>query len=352
MKIQQFDYLLPDNLIASVPVSPRDHSKLMVLNRKNRDITHRTFYELPSLLEKGDVLVFNQTKVFPGRLYGHKSTGGKCEVLLLKPLSNNSWEAISRPGLKVGQSISFESKLVGKVINKLEETIEIEFPIQTSQLMEQLLVVGKTPLPPYIKNGLSEERIREVYQTVYAKDAGSIAAPTAGFHFTKELLEKLGEMGIRQEFVELKVGLGTFKSVKVENITQHKMHREWYELTPKTSEALNSARKSGNKIYAVGTTVARVLESSSDAHGILSPSNGETGIFIYPPYKFKSIDGIITNFHLPRTTLLMLVAGFTSFPNTPEPYTNFSSSFIGEAYENAIKHGYRFFSFGDSMFIS
>lgn len=313
MNTFEFDYELPRSLIAQEPVFPRDHSRLMIIEKDTGKINHDYFYNLPKYLKPDDLLVFNQSKVFPARLYGKKITGGKVEVLLLKP----GWEFISKPGLREGQEIVFDKGLTAKVINN-----KLIFNIDVISIIND---IGYTPLPPYIDPNVigDEPKIRQMYQTVYAKDIGSAAAPTAGFHFTKELLDKIPN----KEYVTLHVGLGTFLPVKTDKIEEHKMHSEWYDISPKTQKAILAAKR----VIAVGTTSVRVLESAWDKH--------ETDIFIYPGYKFKHVDGMITNFHLPKSTLLMLVSAFAG------------RDLIMKAYKEAVKEKYRFFSFGDAMLI-
>jgi len=317
MKLSDFDYHLPKQLIAQSPAVTRDSSRLMVVNRKTGEISHDYFYNLLKYLSPDDLLVFNDTKVFPARLFGHKPTGGKVEVLLLRP----GWQFISHPGIKDGQKIVFTEKLSARVVNG-----ELKFNVDNAELMQLLDEIGHTPLPPYIEapRGVdSEKKTRRRYQTVYAKNSGSAAAPTAGFHFTKRLLNKIPN----KVYVTLHVGLGTFLPVKSEKIEDHKMHEEYYEISNSAKGQVIGAKR----VVAVGTTSVRVLESDWDKH--------ETSIFIYPGYKFKHVDAMITNFHLPKSTLLMLVSAFTG------------RDLIMKAYKEAIKEKYRFFSFGDAMLI-
>jgi S-adenosylmethionine:tRNA ribosyltransferase-isomerase len=320
VKLSDFDYLLPPELIAHEPVEPRDQSRLMVLNRKTGLISHDYFYNLPNYLNPDDLIVFNQSKVFPARLYGHKETGGKVEVLLISQI-NSAWKFISRPGLKNGQTIIFDSELRAVVQNDT-----LEFNIIYPEVMRKIYQIGYTPLPPYInpKDKDHKANISRIYQTVYAKDEGSVAAPTAGFHFTNELLEKIPN----KAFVTLHVGLGTFLPVKTENILDHKMHSEYYKIE-------NPLQFENRRVVAVGTTTVRTLETYANT----GKTEGQTDIFIYPGYEFKIVDSMITNFHLPKSTLLMLVSAFAG------------RDFIMQAYQEAIKEKYRFYSFGDAMLI-
>lgn len=339
MLVNDFDYQLPPELIAQHPVEPRDHSRLLVLNRSEKSITDRFFYELPSCLSPGDLLVFNDTKVIPARLFAKKEGGSaRIEVFLLKQLSGSSWECLVRPGKRVkpGVKLLFAEGVTGKV---LETTATggriIEFPGEFG-FREWLSRVGQTPLPPYITEALADP---DRYQTVYAKAEGSVAAPTAGLHFTEGLLRELTKKGVKTGFLTLHVGLGTFRPVQTERVEEHLMHSEFFLLPPALVEQIGATKKAGNKVIAVGTTVVRVLESQADSEGRLKAGSGETAIFIYPGYQFKVIDGLITNFHLPRSTLLMLVSAFAG------------REFILESYAHAVKNKYRFFSFGDAMII-
>lgn len=350
MDISKFDYYLPKNLIAQEPLIKRDNAKLLVIDRKSKLITSKHFYDLPEILTSNGVLVLNKTKVFPARIFGKKETGGKVEILLTKIINNNTWDVMLKPGIKTGTEIYF-GLFSGIKISQNHETSRVQFNINNNKLYEYLDQIGHTPIPPYIHSNESENSLRNQYQTVYAKTEGSIAAPTAGFHFTKDLLNRLKKKGVQIEYVTLHVGLGTFAPIKVNDITKHIIHSEYFELNKKTAEKLNSAKKKGKRIIAVGTTTTRVLETCSNDKGILKERKGETDIFIYPPYKFKFIDGLITNFHLPKTTLLALVSTFVSYPNTKDWFTNFSSSLIGKAYKKAIVEKYRFYSFGDSSII-
>lgn len=339
MNLSDFDYDLPENLIAQTPLKQRDTSKLLVLDKETGKIKHEHFNNIINELNKGDVLVLNNTKVIPARLIGSKeNTNAVIELLLLKELENNEWECLSRPAkrLKEGTMIIFSEELKAQVTKKLDEGLVHVKLIYKGILMEILDKLGSMPLPPYIHEQLTD---KNRYQTVYARILGSAAAPTAGLHFTEELLTKLKEKGIEILFVTLHVGLGTFRPVEVENILDHHMHSEYYEINEITAQKLNLAKAEHRRIIAVGTTSTRVLETVMQKYNEFKPSHGNTNIFIYPGFKFQAIDGLITNFHLPKSTLLMLVSALA----TKEHILN--------AYQEAIKHNYRFFSFGDAMFI-
>lgn len=348
MKTSLFEYKLPENLIANAPISPRDHSKLMVINRTNKTLVHKHFYDLADIFTDKDVLVFNQTKVFPARLIGQKPTGGKIEILLTKQLSSNTWQAIFKGPLKSESRVLF-SDTEAQILEVKNNQVKLKFDL--SDFWKWLYAHGQTPLPPYIKNKSAEDKIRTQYQTVYAKNQGSIAAPTAGFHFTQELLDKSKNKGTQLEYVTLHVGLGTFLPVKTDEIEKHKMHSEYFSLEHDTATRLNNAKKQGRRIISVGTTTTRVLESCSTTKGKLEAKTGKTNIFIYPPYKFRFVDSLVTNFHLPHSTLLALVSALVSYPNTDEKFENFGKSLMGKAYKEAIRKKYRFYSFGDSSII-
>lgn len=357
MEVGLFEYHLEHDRIAQEPAYPRDSAKLMFINRGTGKIEDGLASDLVKKLGTNDVLVFNQTKVIPVRLFGQKITGGKVELLLTKNLNENTWEAISTPGLKVGQKLEI-GVLKAEVVNRSEEVITLKFSDRGEYLRERIFEFGKTPIPPYIHSLKTERELRRIYQTVYAKREGSVAAPTAGLHFTKEMMIVLRDKGIQLEFLTLHIGLGTFRAVKTEKIEDHQMHSERFSLDEETARRLNQAKADGKKIISVGTTTTRVLESCVDESGVLSPREGETDIFIYPPYQFKFVDCLMTNFHLPKSTLLMLVSAFVSAPNTCLPagrpmerFTSFKRSLIGKAYAHAIEKGYRFFSFGDAMLI-
>lgn len=340
MKTSDFYYELPQELIAQDPLEDRSASRLMHLDRKTGAVEHRHFRDIKEYLRPGDCLVINDTKVIPARLYGRKvGTDALIEILLLKRRENDVWETLVKPGKKCrpGAEISFgEGILRGRVLDVVEEgnrLIQFEYEGIFEEILDQL---GEMPLPPYITHKLKD---RKRYQTVYARHEGSAAAPTAGLHFTKELLEEIREMGVKIAHVTLHVGLGTFRPVKVENVTEHHMHSEFYVVEEEQAALVNEARKNGGRIIAVGTTSCRTLESAADAEGILKAGSGWTDIFIYPGYRFKILDGLITNFHLPESTLIMLVSAFAG-----------KEQVLG-AYREAVKERYRFFSFGDAMVI-
>lgn len=340
MKTEEFDYYLPKELIAQTPLEKRDESRLLVMDRVTGELTHKYFYDVIDYLNKGDALVINDTKVIPARIIGIKEeTGAVIELLLLNPEEKDIWKCLAKPQkrLKEGTIITFgDGSLKAKVIKIKEEGItEVEL-IYDGILMEILEKLGTMPLPPYIHEKLEN---KDMYQTVYAKEYGSAAAPTAGLHFTKELLEKIEEKGIKIVHITLHVGLGTFRPVNVEDVTKHVMHKEHYIMTKEAADALNEIREAGGKIYAVGTTSVRTLETIMQNNEKFVPTSGDTSIFIYPGFKFKGIDGLITNFHLPKSTLVMLVSAFSSKEN------------ILNAYDEAVKMKYRFFSFGDAMLI-
>ena len=352
MTIDQFDYDLPLDLIGQKAYEPRDSCRLLVLDRKDNSLKHCLFTDLESLLDENYVLVLNDTKVFPARLFGKKKTGGKIELLLLHQTGINSFTAIGKGALKKGTAISFGEEFNGVVKEKMDSgEMRIEFDLHGPDLLEKIDRFGKTPLPPYIHSKEKESKLREQYQTIYAKERGSAAAPTAGLHFTDSLLKKLSDRGVMIEKVTLHVGLGTFRPVTDEQIESRTLHSESFFLSKDSSDRLNEAKKAGKKIIAVGTTVTRLLETLSNEQGIISPGAGETNIFIQPGYKYKFVDGLITNFHLPKTSLLMLVCALVSAPNSPTEFKNFSDSPIGKAYAEAIKSEYKFFSFGDAMLI-
>lgn len=335
MEVKDFDYFLPEELIAQKPVEPRDFSRLMVLNRKDKTIEHKIFRDIINYLGQGDLLVRNITKVIPARLYGKKSSGANIEILLLEKIDRGIWKALVRPGSKVkkGTEILFGDSLKAKCVDWAEEGSRIlEFNLEND---EEIFKYGRAPLPPYVKNNkISFER----YQTVYSKEMGSVAAPTAGLHFTESLLERLKEKGVEFADVILHVGLGTFRPVKVEKIEEHKMHSETYYVPKETVRKIREYKKNKGRIIAVGTTSVRTLETIARLPE-KDHYHGKTDIFIYPPFEFKLTDALITNFHLPRSTLLMLVSAFAGH------------EFILNAYRTAVKEKYRFFSFGDACFI-
>ena len=339
MKKSDFYFDLPEELIAQTPLEKRDESRLLCLDKNTGSMEHRHFYDLPDLLQEGDCLVLNNSRVLPARLIGARPTGGAIELVLLRDLGDNRWECLSRPGRKTkpGQHILFGN---GELEAIVEETAPggnriVRF-LYEGIFLEVLERLGRMPLPPYIRAELENP---ERYQTVYAKELGSAAAPTAGLHFTQELLETIRAKGVRTEFITLHVGLGTFRPVKEDEIEDHEMHSEFCMIPPETAEAVNTAKKNGGRIIAVGTTSCRTLESFAKDDGTLEPSSGWTDIFIYPGYRFKCIDGLITNFHLPESTLIMLVSALAGREH------------ILNAYHTAVENRYRFFSFGDAMFI-
>ena len=341
MKTDDFDYFLPEELIAQTPLDKRDSSRMLVLDKQNGNIYHKTFTDIIDYLDKGDTLVLNDTKVIPARIIGVKEeTGAVIELLLLKNTNDNYWESLVKPAkrVKVGTIISFgDGLLKAECIEEKEEGMRIFKLIYEGILYEILDKLGTMPLPPYIHEKLEDQ---SRYQTVYAKNIGSAAAPTAGLHFTNELMEKIKLKGVNIAYVTLHVGLGTFRPVSVDDVTKHKMHSEYYEISKETSELINNTKLLGNKIVVVGTTSVRVLETVMNKFGTLKESSGFTDIFIYPGYEFKIVDNLITNFHLPKSTLIMLVSALAGKPN------------ILNAYNEAVYNKYRFFSFGDSMFIT
>ena len=339
MKTDDFNFDLPEELIAQTPLEKRDSSRLLVLNKETGNIEHKHFSDIIDYLKKGDVLVLNDTKVLPARIIGVKEdTGAVVELLMLKETEKDIWEVLSKPAkrIKIGTVIKFSDRLKAICTDIGEEGIRKFKFIYNGILLEILDELGEMPLPPYIHEKLKD---KDRYNTVYAKNIGSAAAPTAGLHFTKELLRKIKNRGIKIEYITLHVGLGTFRPVSVDDVTKHKMHSEFYSMNKTTAEVLNSAKKSGNKIISVGTTTTRTLETIINLYGTFKECSGWTDIFIYPGYEFKAIDSLITNFHLPKSTLIMLVSALAGKDN------------IMNAYEEAIEREYRFFSFGDSMFI-
>lgn len=334
-----YHYDLPPELIAQEPASPRHNSRLMVVERARGTIRHKVFRQLPELLRRGDCLVLNNSKVMPARLRGRKTTGGKVEILLVRQHDECSWFAMTRPGLKPGQSVDIKGpiKLTCKVEAITADSLRLlRFDRCGDALQVAIYSLGEVPLPPYIHRIPTEPAS---YQTVYATEEGSIAAPTAGLHFTQELMDHLARAGIERVFITLHVGPGTFLPVKVEEITKHKLYPEWCRITEEAAVRINSARKAGGRIVAVGTTVVRALETASLPDGTVLAHEGYTDLFIYPGYQFKTTDALITNFHLPRSTLLMLVAAFAGYDLTMK------------AYQAAIRERYRFYSFGDAMLI-
>ena len=335
IKLSDFDYHLPQELIAKYPVQPRDMCRLMVLDRKNKTISHRIFRDITEYLREGDLLVLNDTKVIPARLLGRKKTGAKIEVFLLRQIKENLWEALIKnvKRLKEGQEIIISEGFSAELIEKKEDGKAV-VKLLSDDVNRDIHRYGHIPLPPYI-NREDRDIDRELYQTVFAKKEGAVASPTAGLHFTEELLDRLTKMGIKKAFVTLHVGLGTFQPIKVEDITKHKMHEEFYQIPEKTVNLIKQTKKKGNRVIAVGTTVVRALET----YGKTGKTEGTSNIFIYPPFNFKIVDTLITNFHLPKSTLILLVSAFAG------------KEFILKAYNEAVKKRYRFFSYGDAMLI-
>ena len=340
MNIEEFDYDLPESLIAQTPLKHRDQSRLLVMGRESGKTTHQHFADVIDYFKEGDTLVLNDTRVMPARLFGIKEeTGAKVEMLMLTHLEDNDWEVLLKPAkrIKVGQRLSFgDGKIVAECIEELDQGGRIMRLHYEGILQERLDELGEMPLPPYIKERLDDP---DRYQTVYAKESGSAAAPTAGLHFTDELLEAIRAKGIRIVFITLHVGLGTFRPVSVENIDDHEMHSEYYQISEDTAQLLNETRREGGRIISVGTTTTRTLETVRSQHDQFVATSGWTDIFIYPGYEFKAIDGLITNFHLPKSTLVMLVSAFSTRKN------------VLNAYREAVERQYRFFSFGDAMLI-
>ena len=339
MKLTDFDYDLPEELIAQTPVEPRNSSRLMVLDPVDKSIEHRHFYDLKEYLEPGDTLIFNDTRVMPARLLGwREGTGGKVEGFLLRRIDGDTWETLVKPGRKAreGQVVRFSDELTCTVQETTDfggRIVKFSYEGIFEEILDRL---GETPLPPYIHEKLAD---RERYQTVYSREQGSAAAPTAGLHFTKEQMAELKEMGVNLGFVTLHVGLGTFRPVSVETVEEHVMHKEYYSISQETADLIKATKAAGKRVIAVGTTSIRTLESAATAVGEIAGRTDWTNIFIYPGYEFKIVDGIVTNFHLPKSTLIMLISAFAG------------REFVLKAYEQAVKERYRFFSFGDAMMI-
>lgn len=346
MLLSEFDYELPQELIAQFPSEKRENSRMMVLDKNSRAISHKHFYDIVDLINKDTILVLNNTKVMPARLYGHKDTGAKIEIFLLKQLEGKTWEVLIKPSKRVkeGTIVKISDELSVKTLERTEEDggwiVEL---IYEGNILDVLHRNGNIPLPPYIERKLADEDIKKLdferYQTVYAKDEGSVAAPTAGLHFTEEILQKLKDKGVEIAYVTLNVGLGTFRPVKCDNILEHKMHSETFEISEETARQINEAKAAGKKVTAVGTTTVRTLETAFQQYGEIKACHSASELFIYPPYEFKVIDNLITNFHLPKSTLLMLVS------------TLAGKEFVFDAYKEAVDNKYRFFSYGDCMFI-
>lgn len=347
MLLSEFDYVLPENLIAQTPSEKRENSRLMVLNRNDHTIAHKHFYNIVDLLDENHILVLNNTKVIPARLYGYKDTGAKIEVFLLKERENKLWEVLIRPSKRVRAGV------IIKISDELSCDVKMPLPEDGKWLVQMIYdgdiyailhKVGNIPLPPYIERKMNSEELKKLdferYQTVYAKDEGSVAAPTAGLHFTQEILEKLKAKGVDVTYVTLNVGIGTFRPVKCDNILEHHMDSEAFEIKEEAADIINRAKRSGKKLVAVGTTTVRTLETAYKLFGEIKPCKSASELFIYPPYEFKVVDKLITNFHLPKSTLLMLVSALAG------------KDFIFQGYEEAIKEKYRFYSYGDCMFIN
>lgn len=340
MKTTDFYFDLPEELIAQTPLERRDGSRLLTLNKETGETQHKHFYDLPSMLRPGDCLVLNDSRVLPARLLGRRSGGGACEVLLLIDRGEKVWECLVRPGkkLRTGARVTFgDGELTAEIVGEVEggnRLVRFEYEGIFLEVLERL---GKMPLPPYIKEELQDS---ERYQTVYSKTVGSAAAPTAGLHFTKELLEQVKAMGVKVCYVTLHVGLGTFRPVKAENLDEHEMHSEYCIISQETADVINETKRSGGRVICVGTTSCRTIESWANEDGTMEAKAGWTNIFIYPGYRFKVLDALVTNFHLPESTLIMLVSALAGREN------------VLAAYEEAVRERYRFFSFGDAMFIS
>lgn len=340
MKTSDFYYDLPESLIAQTPIEPRDNSRMLVLDRKSGEIEHKHFYDIIDYLNENDCLIVNDSRVLPARIFGKKKeTGGQVEFLLLKQIENNKWETLVKPGKKARENAQFifgENDMECTVTEVLEDGNRVVEFRSEENFFAVLDKLGQMPLPPYITEKLKD---KERYQTVYSNETGSAAAPTAGLHFTKELMKKIEDKGIKIGRVTLHVGLGTFRPVKVDDVTKHKMHSEHYDVPKETAQLIKETKEKGGRVIAVGTTSCRTLESVALKYGSVVPCDGWTDIFIYPPYDFKVLDGLVTNFHLPESTLIMLVSAFAGYDN------------VMNAYKTAVDEKYRFFSFGDAMLI-
>jgi S-adenosylmethionine:tRNA ribosyltransferase-isomerase len=356
LRVEDFDYDLPTEQIANEPVAPRDAARMMVIDRNTGEVTHHRVRDLTEMLTDNDVLVINQTQVFPARLMGTKKTGGKAEILLLSDMEDGKWEALSKPGLEIGIELTFSEKLSATVVrsNNDEGVLEIHFNQVGDRLKRMIDDVGLVPLPPYIHSTATQKQLRQDYQTVFAHDWGSAAAPTAGLHFTNGSLKRLADEGVGIVPLTLHVGLGTFQPVTNDHLDKGKLHTERFYISRQAGEQIMRAKKHGKRIIAVGTTTARALETAClavDGQMSLKTEWQETDLFIHPPTKFKIVDSMVTNFHLPKSSLLMLVSAFVSEPNTKRPFSSFAESLMGEAYAVAVSEKYRFFSFGDCMWI-
>lgn len=361
MLVSEFDYELPEELIAQKPASRRAQSRMMILDKKSKSIEHKKFSDIIDYLDENDVLVLNDTKVFPARLLGQKTTGANVEVFLLKDLGNKQWEALVKPSKRVNSDniVKISDELSVKTLVRMDAGKWLVELIYEGDIYEILNRAGNIPLPPYIERKLSDEKIKNLdykrYQTVFAKRAGSVAAPTAGLHFTKDVLKKLKAKDVQVCYVTLNVGLGTFRPVKCDNILDHQMDTEIFEISKKTAKIINDAIDAKKKIVAVGTTSVRTLETCFEKHGKIKQCKDSSQLFIYPPYEFKVVDKLITNFHLPKSTLLMLVSalagGKCNSASCPESSIYEGRDFVFEAYNQAIENKYRFYSYGDCMFI-
>ena len=347
MLVSEFDYNLPEELIAQTPAEKRENSRMMFLGVNNQTIEHKHFYDIVDLLDDNHILVLNNTKVIPARLYGFKETGAKIEVFLLKEHDDKNWEVLIKPSKRVkeGTVVKISDELSVQVVSSLPDDGKwLVKMIYEGNILEILLRVGNIPLPPYIERKMTNDELKKLdferYQTVYAKDEGSVAAPTAGLHFTQDILKKLENKGVEIGYVTLNVGIGTFRPVKCDNVLDHKMDSESFEISEETADLINRAKSQGKKLVAVGTTTVRTLETAYKQFGCIKPCKSASELFIYPPYEFKVVDKLITNFHLPKSTLLMLVSALAG------------KEFIFKAYQEAIKEKYRFYSYGDCMFIS
>ena len=346
MLVSDFDYELPEELIAQMPADKRENSRMLVLNRATHTIEHKHFYDIVDLIEPDYLLVLNDTKVLPARLRGEKETGAKIEIFLLKQTIEDCWDVLIKPSKRVkpGTIVKISNELSVEVLKRLEDDGEWSVRLLfDGDILDVLHRNGNIPLPPYIERKIQSDELNKLdferYQTVYARDEGSVAAPTAGLHFTQDILKKLADKGVEIKYVTLNVGLGTFRPVKCENVLEHKMHSEAFEISEDTACAVNKAKRAGRKIIAVGTTTVRTLETAYKQFGEVKPCRSASELFIYPPYEFKVVDNLITNFHLPKSTLLMLVSALAG------------KEFIFEAYREAIEQKYRFYSYGDCMYI-
>lgn len=341
MLVSDFDYHLPPELIAQHPPPQRGESRLLVIPRHGGPLQHRMFADLPEYLRPGDCLVLNDTKVLPARLIGRRATGGQVELLLLRPVGEGLWEALGKPArrLRVGERMAFGPELAAQVVDVGEEGLRTVRLEHDGELLPVLERVGQMPLPPYIRRDHPEAEDANRYQTVYAESPGAVAAPTAGLHFTDELLQRLTAQGVAIARLTLHVGLGTFRPISVERLEEHVMHAEWYRVPPEAADTVNAARAAGGRIVAVGTTVVRTLESVTDEAGVIHPGEGSTNLFITPGYRFRAVDALLTNFHLPRSSLLVLVSAFAGRER------------ILAAYQEAIAAGYRFYSYGDATLV-